>query len=209
MKSFDVRKPVVARFARTTGYPTRRLQRRSPAPSRPRISCCRAACETSGACSRLFVLTNRKNVQTPAPLRGWDARPLRPRVSSLPQRHARAVPPRSGLPGASRPCRRTRGSHAAEPPTRSRSGIRAGPAACNSQPSEAMSKHMNANPSFYKTGGRELAEHHGETIPHEQEKPISTHLHGVKMQGKEGQPNFIPGQTPVGQPGRTRSTRKR
>jgi hypothetical protein len=33
-----------------------------------------------------------------------------------------------------------------------------------------MSKHNNVNPNFYKVGGREHAEGHGEAIPHEQEK---------------------------------------
>ena len=33
-----------------------------------------------------------------------------------------------------------------------------------------MSKHNNVNPNFYKVGGREHAEGHGEAIPHQQEK---------------------------------------
>jgi hypothetical protein len=33
-----------------------------------------------------------------------------------------------------------------------------------------MSKHNNVNPNFYKVGGREHAEGHGEAIPHDQEK---------------------------------------
>ena len=33
-----------------------------------------------------------------------------------------------------------------------------------------MSKHNNVNPNFYKVGGREHAEGHGEAIPHEEEK---------------------------------------
>jgi hypothetical protein len=33
-----------------------------------------------------------------------------------------------------------------------------------------MSKHNNVNPNFYKVGGREHAEGHGEAVPYEQEK---------------------------------------
>lgn len=33
-----------------------------------------------------------------------------------------------------------------------------------------MSKHNNVNPNFYKVGGREHAEGHGEVIPHDREK---------------------------------------
>jgi hypothetical protein len=33
-----------------------------------------------------------------------------------------------------------------------------------------MSKHINVNPNFYKVGGREHAEGHGEAVPYEQEK---------------------------------------
>jgi hypothetical protein len=35
---------------------------------------------------------------------------------------------------------------------------------------EDMSKQNNVNPNFYKVGGREPSEGHGESIPHEQEK---------------------------------------
>ena len=43
-----------------------------------------------------------------------------------------------------------------------------------------MSKHNNVNPNFYKTGGREHAEGHGEAIPHDQEKKKMTELPGAK-----------------------------
>ena len=33
-----------------------------------------------------------------------------------------------------------------------------------------MTKHINVNPNFYKVGGREPSEGHGEAIPHEREK---------------------------------------
>ena len=35
-----------------------------------------------------------------------------------------------------------------------------------------MSKHINVNPNFYKVGGREHAEGHGEAILHEREKQV-------------------------------------
>jgi hypothetical protein len=46
-----------------------------------------------------------------------------------------------------------------------------------------MSKKNNVNPNFYKVGGREHAEGHGEAIPHEQEK--QKFAQGSKRQGKE------------------------
>jgi len=33
-----------------------------------------------------------------------------------------------------------------------------------------MSKNINVNPNFYKVGGREHAEGHGEAIPYKREK---------------------------------------
>jgi len=33
-----------------------------------------------------------------------------------------------------------------------------------------MSKHINVNPNFYKVGGREHSEGHGEAIPYKREK---------------------------------------
>jgi hypothetical protein len=35
-----------------------------------------------------------------------------------------------------------------------------------------MSKNNNVNPNFYKVGGREHAEGHGEAIEHEREKQV-------------------------------------
>ena len=65
-----------------------------------------------------------------------------------------------------------------------------------------MSKHINVNPNFYKVGGREHAEGHGEAITHEEDKQQMTQSRrrsNRKMQGKQGQPNFIPGEAPVGE----------
>jgi hypothetical protein len=65
-----------------------------------------------------------------------------------------------------------------------------------------MSKNNNVNPGQYKVGGREHAEGDGEAIVHDQEKQkFSTAAR--ETEGKEGQPNFIPGEAPVGQPGRS------
>ena len=50
-------------------------------------------------------------------------------------------------------------------------------------PFRNMSKHNNVNPNFYKVGGREHAEGHGEAIRHEVEKQ---HLKEQKRQGKTG-----------------------
>lgn len=59
-----------------------------------------------------------------------------------------------------------------------------------------MSKNINVNPNYYKTGGREHAEGDGEGIPYEQEKQ-------QLAKGKKNEKrNFIPGAAPVGQPER-------
>jgi hypothetical protein len=41
-----------------------------------------------------------------------------------------------------------------------------------------MSKHINVNPNFYKVGGREHAEGHGEAIIHKREKQTLNASHG-------------------------------
>jgi hypothetical protein len=69
-----------------------------------------------------------------------------------------------------------------------------------------MVKKSSTNSAFFKTGGREAASH--EPIAHEEEKPLRNHPHGAKAQGKEGQPNFIPGEAPVGQAGRSKPEKK-
>ncbi|HKO56725.1 MAG TPA: hypothetical protein VJ276_12690 [Thermoanaerobaculia bacterium] len=50
-----------------------------------------------------------------------------------------------------------------------------------------MSKHNNVNPNFYKVGGREHAEGHGEAIPHEQEKQ-QLNARGGKKRGNQPLP---------------------
>jgi hypothetical protein len=64
--------------------------------------------------------------------------------------------------------------------------------------SEAMSKQNNVNPSHYKTGGREHTEgsDKGDSLDPQQ---ISQSKQDLPSQGKEGQPNFIPGEAPVGE----------
>ena len=61
-----------------------------------------------------------------------------------------------------------------------------------------MSKKNNVNTDFYKTGGREHTEgsDKGDSMDPQQ---ISQSKQELKAQGKEGQPNFIPGEAPVGE----------
>ena len=59
-----------------------------------------------------------------------------------------------------------------------------------------MSKLNNVNPNFYKDGGRDHTE--GPDKGDVREKPKQEQP-DKKHQGKEGQPNFIPGQKPVGE----------
>jgi hypothetical protein len=60
-----------------------------------------------------------------------------------------------------------------------------------------MSKNNNVNPNFYKVGGREHAEGHGEAIVHDDQK--QNLAKSKKAQGKNGSENFIPGEAPVGE----------
>ncbi|MDP9361944.1 MAG: hypothetical protein M3P29_10880 [Acidobacteriota bacterium] len=70
-----------------------------------------------------------------------------------------------------------------------------------------MVKNSSTNTAFFKTGGRLAASH--ETIDRGDEKPLRDHPHGAKAQGKDGQPNFIPGEAPVGQKGRPKPLKKK
>jgi hypothetical protein len=70
-----------------------------------------------------------------------------------------------------------------------------------------MVKKSSTNSAFFKTGGREAASH--EIKAHEDDKPLRNRPHDAKMQGRAGQPNFIPGEAPVGQTGRTRQSKKK
>ena len=66
-----------------------------------------------------------------------------------------------------------------------------------------MSKQNNVNPSQYQTAGREHTNGPDNGTPHEMEKQEFAEANSRrgknKMQGKEGQPNFIPGEAPVGE----------
>jgi hypothetical protein len=67
-----------------------------------------------------------------------------------------------------------------------------------------MTKKINVNPNFYKDGGREHTEGLDKGDAGTEQ---TTHIHPDKPHhapGKDGQPNFIPGQTPTGEPGRDR-----
>lgn len=60
-----------------------------------------------------------------------------------------------------------------------------------------MSKVNNVNPGQYYDGDRN---HQGEGIPQEADKRQLNE--NRKSQGNAGQPNFIPGEAPVGEPGK-------
>ncbi|HVT02981.1 MAG TPA: hypothetical protein VHL58_06345 [Thermoanaerobaculia bacterium] len=75
-----------------------------------------------------------------------------------------------------------------------------------------MAKHSSdkttsTNTTFFKTGGRLAATKKFETQA--EEKVFMDHPHGEKMEGKKGQPNFIPGEAPVGQRGSTKPAMKK
>ena len=59
-----------------------------------------------------------------------------------------------------------------------------------------MSKQNNVNPGNYYEGDRN---HQGEGIVHEDHKRKLNEELAREHQGKEGQPNFIPGEKPVGE----------
>ncbi len=74
-------------------------------------------------------------------------------------------------------------------------------AARRSQLFLCMSKHINVNPNFYKVGGREHAEGHGEATAHGEQtgQHKRNERRSRRAQGREGDRNFIPGAAPVGQ----------
>ena len=59
-----------------------------------------------------------------------------------------------------------------------------------------MSKKNNANPGLYKDGDRN---HQGEGILQEEHKERMAQDRKHQPQKEGGQPNFIPGEAPVGQ----------
>lgn len=67
-----------------------------------------------------------------------------------------------------------------------------------------MSRQDTQN-NVNQDGKREHEHPHGESLPHDAQTPTPTHTHNdAKRQGKAGQPNFIPGEGRVGEPGRTK-----
>jgi hypothetical protein len=69
-----------------------------------------------------------------------------------------------------------------------------------------MSKHNNVNPNFYNIGGREHTEGADKGTTHSDQK--AQLANSKKSATEQGDANFIPGEAPVGQPGRTRSKKK-
>jgi len=63
-----------------------------------------------------------------------------------------------------------------------------------------MSKENKEN-DVNQNGGREHQHPHGQSLPHHPQHPANPRQN-EKMQGESGQPNFIPGEAPVGQPGK-------
>ena len=64
-----------------------------------------------------------------------------------------------------------------------------------------MSKNINVNPNYYKDGGREHTEGADKGDSRLEDKGAMNKSE-QRSQGKEGQSNFIPGEAPVGEPGR-------
>jgi hypothetical protein len=72
------------------------------------------------------------------------------------------------------------------------------------QPGESMSKEKNnVNPNFYKDGGRERTGGMDTGDAGTPQKSEVRHDRETKMPGKRGQPIFIPGGAPVGEPGKS------
>ncbi len=74
--------------------------------------------------------------------------------------------------------------------------------ACSSHPDVGMSTENREN-DINQNGKREHEHPHGQSLPHQ---PVPTvPRQDEKREGKTGQPNFIPGETPVGEPGKKQS----
>lgn len=67
--------------------------------------------------------------------------------------------------------------------------------AYHSQPEPIMSKNNNVNPNYYKDGGREHTEGADKGDSRLEDKGAMSKSRERQAQGKEGQPNFIPGQS--------------
>ncbi|MGZ4779724.1 MAG: hypothetical protein ACXVIJ_02200 [Thermoanaerobaculia bacterium] len=64
-----------------------------------------------------------------------------------------------------------------------------------------MSRENKPN-TVNQDGKREHEHPHGLSLPHQPQHPSSPRQN--KRQGRPGQANFIPGEAPVGEPGRTK-----
>jgi hypothetical protein len=62
-----------------------------------------------------------------------------------------------------------------------------------------MSKQNNVNPGQYYDGDRN---HHGEGILHEDHRDRMGQDRAAQ-EGRQGEPNFIPGEAPAGEPGKS------
>jgi hypothetical protein len=76
-----------------------------------------------------------------------------------------------------------------------------------------MSRENRQN-TVNQDGRREHEHPHGQSLPHDPQTAAHTatpRRDNAKREGKSGQPNFIPGEAPVGDPGRTKpsSTRRK
>jgi hypothetical protein len=70
-----------------------------------------------------------------------------------------------------------------------------------------MSRQTTQN-NVNQDGKREHEHPHGQSLPHDPQ--TSTHTRDdEKREGKTGQPNFIPGEAPVGESGRTKPFNQR
>jgi hypothetical protein len=72
-------------------------------------------------------------------------------------------------------------------------------AARKRQVTKTMAKSTSTNTTFFKTNGRLAASH--DPTNKGTEYAATGNAAGAEQQGKEGQPNFIPGEAPVGQRG--------
>jgi hypothetical protein len=66
---------------------------------------------------------------------------------------------------------------------------------------------QNTQNTVNQDARREHEHPHGQSLPHVPQASAQTATHArdnEKREGKSGQPNFIPGEAPVGDPGRTK-----
>jgi len=64
-----------------------------------------------------------------------------------------------------------------------------------------MTRHEKRENDVNQNGGREHEHPHGQALPHPPQPSVHNRAN-QKLQGRLGQPNFIPGVAAVGEPGR-------